>query len=420
MACNSAEPVYGEPYGSNSNRASLNIRKVKMATIITVASQKGGVGKTTAALNLGYSLSRKGRKTLIVDGDPQGGFTAACNLKKKTAKGLMHVLGGIIQGADAVRPIYNNTLSALASGVIDAEDSAAFEAAAAGEHLTAVLRELAAGYDYLILDAPVGVGAVVKALLSASDLYLIVINCKAGTMKTLPQLLRTAEWVQKNVNTRLRFLGVLVNMYDPSSPSEEKIYTYFKSCLSRKLFFDTVIPLARQFETASFRSVPVALVEEGGGEVAAAFDRVADEILTSINDRTPKSGEAAVAGGEKQVDDLYAGLLKELCEKSDYHGAVLADEMGFPLASYNCPISTETLAAFTSVLGDSLEKAESILEQEEANNISLEINESDKVALRRFSALNSTYFVLVVCPQAAVFPGLVELTISEIQAMLTQ
>lgn len=392
-----------------------------MATIITVASQKGGVGKTTAALNLGYSLSRKGKKTLIVDGDPQGGFTAACNLKKKTARGLFHVLEGTVQGTDAVLPIFTNTLSALASGVINAEDSAAFEAAAAGAQLTTVLRELAADYDYVILDAPVGVGSVVKALLSASDLYLIVINCKAGTMKTLPQLMRTAEWVQKNVNTRLRFLGVLVNMYDPASSSEEKIYTYFKSCLSRKLFFDTVIPQDPHFETASFRSLPVALVEEGGADVAAAFDRFAEEILTSINDRAIKTeGPACVTGGEKQVDDMYAGLLKELCDKSDYHGAVLADEMGFPLASYNSPISTETLAAFTSVLGDSLAKAESILEQEDANNISLEINESDKLALRRFNALNSTYFLLVVCPQAAVFPGLVELTISEIQAMLTQ
>ena len=59
-----------------------------MATIITIASQKGGVGKTTVALNLGYSLSRQGKKVLIVDGDPQGGLTAACNLKKKTANYL--------------------------------------------------------------------------------------------------------------------------------------------------------------------------------------------------------------------------------------------------------------------------------------------------------------------------------------------
>ncbi len=392
-----------------------------MATIITIASQKGGVGKTTTALNLGYSLSRKGKKILIVDGDPQGGFTAACNLKKKTAKGLLHILDGTVQGPMAVQPMYNGTLAAVGSGVVDAEDIALYESAAAGEQLATVLRDLATGYDYLIIDAPVGVGIVVKALLSASDLYLIVINCKAGTMKTLPRLMKTGEWVKKNVNPNLEFLGVLVNMYDADNPSEVKIYTYFKSSLSRKFFFDSVIPLDNQLETASFRSVPVAMVKEGA-DVAAAFDRFADELLGRTND-TAETGEAVVSigsDGEKFEDDLYTNLLKELCEKSDYYGAVLADEMGFPLADYNCSISTDALAAFTSVLGDSLEKAESILEQEDPNNITLEINESDKVALRRFNALNSTYFLLVICPQAAVFPGLVELAISEIIARLTE
>ncbi len=392
-----------------------------MATIITIASQKGGVGKTTTALNLGYSLSRQGKKVLIVDGDPQGGLTAACNLKKKTAKGLLHVLDGTVQGLDAIQPLYHSTFAALGSGVINAEDIASFESAAAEEHLTTVLRELATGYDYLILDAPVGVGVVVKALLSASDFYLIVINCKAGTMKTLPRLMKTGEWVKKNINLNLKFLGVLVNMYDATNSWEEKIYTYFKSSLSRNFFFDTVFPLDNQLETASFRSLPVAMVKEGA-DIAASFDRFADEILSRTNDTSEKSEVAVgvIDDGEKFENDFYTNLLRELCEKNDYYGAMLADEMGFPLAAYNCPISSEALAAFTSVLGDSIEKAESILELEDANNITLEINESDKVALRRFNALNSTYFLLVICPQAAVFPGLIELAISEIIAKLTE
>lgn len=389
-----------------------------MATIITIASQKGGVGKTTVALNLGYSLSRKGKKTLIIDGDPQGGLTAACNLKKRTAAGLLHVLAGTMPGAGAAQRLYDPTLAVLGSGVVHADDIAAYETAAGGECLHATLRELGRDYDYLILDAPVGVGAVVKALLAASDQYLIVINCKAGTMKTLPQLMRTGEWVQKKVNPGLRFLGVLVNMYDPSSGPEEKIYTYFKSCLSGQIFFDTVLPLDHQLETASFRSLPAAMV--GEGVAAAAFARLADEILAKSSDRPGPL--AAGTGGDdaRRIDDFYTGLLRDLCEQSDYHGAVLADEMGFPLAAYNCPINTEALAAFTSVLGDALEKAESILEQEEANNISLEINGTDKVALRRFYALNSTYFLLVVCPQGAAFPGLVEPAITEIRARLTE
>ena len=114
-------------------------------------------------------------------------------------------------------------------GVVDAEDIKQFESAAERGKLTGVIQWLAAGYEYLIIDAPVGVGVIVKSLLAASDHYLAVINCKAGTMKTLPRLMKTAEWVKQNVNANLNFMGVLVNSYDAANSSEQKIYKYFKS-----------------------------------------------------------------------------------------------------------------------------------------------------------------------------------------------
>ena len=390
-----------------------------MATIITIASQKGGVGKTTTALNLGYSLSQQGKKVLIVDGDPQGGLSEACNLKKKTAKGLLHILTGTIKRKKAIQPLHNELLSAVGSGVVNAEDIAELETTAANEKLTSLIKWLGTGFDYLIVDAPVGVGVVVKALLAASDRYIMVINCKAGTMKTLPRLMRTAEWVKKNVNTELKSLGVLVNMYDATSSSEEKIYTYFKSSLPNKFFFKTVIPQDNRLETASFRSLPAALIQDGKA-VAEPFDKLASEILLRCSDTEKSDLSATITDDSKKLEDFYSNLLKDLCEKSDYQGAVIADEMGFPIADYRCPIDPEMLAAFTSVLGDCLNKAEGILEFEDANNISLEINDADKIALRRFTALNNTYYLLVICSQAAVFPGLTEPAISEIVAKLTE
>ena len=144
------------------------------------------------------------------------------------------------------------------------------------------------------------------------------------------------------------------------------------------------------------------------------------KLVALFSGDTKKSEISALDSDDgKKLEDFYSNLLKNLCEKSDYQGAVIADEMGFPIADYRCPIDPEMLAAFTSVLGDCLNKAEGILEFEDANNISLEINDSDKIALRRFTALNSTYFLLVICSQAAVFPGLTEPAISEIVAQLT-
>lgn len=389
-----------------------------MATIITIASQKGGVGKTTTALNLGYSLSQMGKKVLIVDGDPQGGFSEACNLKKKTAKGLLHILSGKVKGAKAIQPLYNNMLSGLGSGVVDAEDITLFENAAERGKLTAVLQWLASGYEYVIIDAPVGVGVIVKALLAASNQYIVVINCKAGTMKTLPRLIKTADWVKKNVNAELNFLGVFVNMYDAANTSEKKIYTYFKSSLPKEFFFNTILPFNDVLEIASFRSLPVAMLEEGK-KSAAAFDSFAGEILERCTD-TKKSDASAKPLDVEKLENFYSNLLKDLCEKSDYQSAIIADEMGYPIAEYRCPIDPETLAAFTSVLGDCINKAERLMKFEDANNISLEINESDKIALRRFTALNKTYYILVICSQAAIFPGLTEQAVADIVAKLTK
>ncbi len=392
-----------------------------MPRIITIASQKGGVGKTTTALNLGYGLARAGRKTLVIDGDPQGGLTAACNLKKKTARGLLHVLDQDGGEYHVAGPLFHEDLAVLGSGVIDANDISRMEEAADQGDLVRAIQQLASGFDYVLLDAPVGVGGVVKALLAASDAYLIVINCKAGTMKTLPRLMRTAEWVKAEVNPELEFLGVLVNMYDARNPSEEKIYSYFKASLSRNFFFDTVIPLDERFEQASFRSIPVAMLREGE-EASSPHQRLAGELLARTNDAAGPGGP--VAGSERQPwedeDDFFTDRLRDLCEKNGYNGALLADEMGLPLTSFNCPMDADALAAYTSVLGDTLEKAESVLEQEDANNISLEINESDRLVLHRFKALNSTYFLLVLCPRAASVPGSIEDTVAGIRARLME
>ncbi len=392
-----------------------------MSRIITIASQKGGVGKTTTALNLGYGLSRAGKRTLVIDGDPQGGLTAACNLKKKTARGLLHVLEEEIDAAShPAGSLFHENLAILGSGAIDANDISRLEEAAEQGQLVPAIQRLAAGFEYVLLDAPVGVGRIARALLSASDFYLIVINCKAGTMKTLPRMMRTAEWVRAEVKPDLRFLGVLVNMYDGDSSPEKKIYAYFKASLSRNFFFDTVIPLDDRFERASFHSVPVAMLRQGENPFFPHAS-LARELLARTADTAAPGGPASAGEGgpRRDEDDFFMDRLQELCEKNGYSSALLADEMGLSLTSCNCTIDTDALAAFTSVLADSLEKAESVLDQEDPNNITLEVNESDRIILHRFKALNSTYFLLLTGPRAAVFPGTIEETVAAIRARLT-
>ena len=171
-----------------------------MRRIITIASQKGGVGKTTTALNLGYNLSRLGGRVLIVDGDPQGGITIASNLKKRTTMGIVNVLKKECGPGDIVMTTRENTLSIAGIGAMEPEDVLFFEAEALKGSLKELLRSLSREYSYVIVDAPAGIGGIVTSLLGASDSVIMVVHCRTLSLKTLPSFLKLIQWVKDKQN----------------------------------------------------------------------------------------------------------------------------------------------------------------------------------------------------------------------------
>ncbi len=117
-------------------------------------------------------------------------------------------------------------------------------------------------------------------------------------------------------------------------------------------------------------------------------------------------------------DDPLYKLLAVMCKRGSFEGAVIADEDGLPLAVYNSPAEDQVLAAYASILGESLEKAESFLHQSEANNISMDINNLDKIVLRRFKLREVNFYLLIIAPQNIDERAEVELAISEIKRSL--
>ncbi|MDH4319133.1 MAG: ParA family protein, partial [Desulfobulbaceae bacterium] len=116
--------------------------------ITAIVSQKGGVGKTTAALNLGYSLSLTKKRVLIIDTDPQGGVALSCGLKKRTAKGLVHVLRGeLTSGEQAIEYLRGDNLAVAGVGIEQAEDIDFFEDKAASGELGSLITEMASAFD---------------------------------------------------------------------------------------------------------------------------------------------------------------------------------------------------------------------------------------------------------------------------------
>ncbi|MHB8881536.1 MAG: ParA family protein [Thermodesulfovibrionales bacterium] len=248
-----------------------------MRRIITIASQKGGVGKTTTTLNLGYNLSRLGGRVLIVDGDPQGGISIASNLKKKTSKGIIDVLKKECNPRDIVMTTRENTLSVVGIGTMEPEDVLFFEAEAARGRLKELLRTLSLDYSYVLVDAPAGVGGIVMALLSASDSVIMVVQCRTLSLKTLPSFLKLVQWVKGRQNALLVFEGVVITMLNEKNPYELQLYDEAKKMFPEEAFFRTMIPYDDLFEQASSRAVPIAMLR-GGKKAGSIYMDLAMEL----------------------------------------------------------------------------------------------------------------------------------------------
>ena len=403
-----------------------------MTRRITIASQKGGVGKTTVTINLGYSLRRLGTKVLIVDADPQGGVATACKSTGIEKKGLVQVLRGEISLDQAVVPLKGHQLSMLGTGMSKPEDLIYFEEQVAANRLSELFASWSSDFDFVLFDAPVGVGSVTRELLSVSDSLLQVINCRAGTVKTISKLLNLYVWIRKNRNPALKLEGILFNMMTEASKIEERISKQLISRLPARLFFNTRIPSDPIFEIASLKGVPLEELSAGRA-IGKNFMELAIEVDTKKHQDVGDmlSGDEYEIASEddpgdgipdgtavKHVDKIKEAL-EELCISGGFYGAVVADVMGFSLADYHSPLDVDSLATYSSLLGEALAKAGSIIDMPEANNLIMDINSTDKMLLHRFSILDDQYSLVAVCPQEVEAIGEVSLAATRIAGALS-
>ncbi len=264
-----------------------------MTRIIAIASNKGGVGKTTTVMNLGESLARLGQRVLLVDLDPQNGLMLGMGLEELSKEaGFFSLLetGGDV---DSLRvEMETDGLDVLLSGAIGPDGEFDRLLGLLSEQpgrIAAVLRGVATGYDFVLLDCAAGLGPATTAALVAATEVLIPLQCQPLALRTLGSFLHSVLSVRTRLNPGLALAGLLITMYDARLEAQERVAEQVWTSFPGTSVFEVVIPrhdsLVHEFGGGG--PVSASLVKSVG---AQAYMQLARELLS----RPSRASQAAV------------------------------------------------------------------------------------------------------------------------------
>jgi chromosome partitioning protein len=226
-----------------------------MSRVIAIANQKGGVGKTTTAINLGASFAVAERKTLIIDMDPQGNATSGLGIDRASIENSMYeVLVDRLPISEAVISRVHFPYLDLAPSDVDlvGAEVQLVDQAEREKLLRRALEGAREKYDFILVDCPPSLGLLTLNTLAAADSVLIPIQCEFYALQGLTQLLNTVTLVQQNLNPRLQIEGVLLTMYDQRLNLSRQVADEAKEYFGDKVYTMTIPRNVRLAEAPSF------------------------------------------------------------------------------------------------------------------------------------------------------------------------
>ena len=276
-----------------------------MGKIIIIANQKGGVGKTTTAINLSAALAQHGMKVLAIDCDPQGNCTSGLGIDKRKVKNSTYqMIIGECDIKDCIQDSVLDTLKVVPSSVELAGADIELIGLPDKEHiLQGKIKEVVDDYDYIIIDCPPSLNVLTVNAMTAADSVIVPIQCEFYALEGLSQLLYTINLVRDRLNPDLIMDGVVFTMFDSRTNLSLQVVEDVRKNLKQNIFA-TIIPRNVRLAEAPSHGLPICLYDKKSAG-AEAYDDLALEVLE--NDKK----KAKPVDGSKKKGSGLKGLFKK-------------------------------------------------------------------------------------------------------------
>ncbi len=267
-----------------------------MARVIAIANQKGGVGKTTTAVNLGASLASSEKKTLLIDCDPQGNATSALGFPKDPARRTLYQ--ALILGEPTDRIVIDAKVDGLDLIPSDKNLVGASVELVQMENREYRLKELMPAlrdrYEFILIDCPPSLDLLTVNALAASDSVLVPIQCEYLALEGVSELLDTLMRMRRTINPELAIEGILLTMYDDRTTLSKQVAADLRSFFGAQVF-ETIIPRNVRLAEAPSHGMPVILydIHSKGAE---GYIQLAKEVIENAQKRVGQGAERADSG----------------------------------------------------------------------------------------------------------------------------
>ncbi len=249
-----------------------------MGKVISVANQKGGVGKTTTAVNLSASLAKKNKRVLLIDTDPQGNATSGVGVDKSVQYSVYDVLVEGVEIENTIQKAEMKNLDVCPSNINLAGAEVQLVSVNEREYrLKEKIDKIKDQYDYIIIDCPPSLGIVTLNAFTASDSVLIPIQCEYYALEGLGQLINTINLVKKRMNKTLSIEGALLTMYDARTNLSNQVVKEVKNYFGDKVY-KTVIPRNVKLSEAPSYGMPICMYDTRS-KGAKCYEKFAKELL---------------------------------------------------------------------------------------------------------------------------------------------